>query len=99
VLNLSGFLGTKNARSHVFVKPYHGFEELWVVRESLAKAGIRIACNNTHHVLRILRQTVRCDTEMVRACQLAFAWSMVVLARISVARRERQSPPSLGRTV
>jgi hypothetical protein len=42
MLNLSGLLGSKSARPHVFVGPCHDFEELWVVRGSLTEVGVRL---------------------------------------------------------
>jgi hypothetical protein len=84
-----------------------------VVRGSLAEMGVRIAGNNPHYVLRTLRWTVQCDTwtiwmctrtvwcdmRTIRACQLALARSMVVLAWILMARHERRSQPPLDWTV
>jgi hypothetical protein len=68
MLNLSGLLGAKKCSPHVFMGPCHDFEELWEVRGSLAEAGVNIAGNNLHHVLRTLRQMVWYDTQMVPMC-------------------------------
>jgi hypothetical protein len=81
MLNVFGLFQSEKCSPHVFVGLCHDFEELWVVRGSLADVGVKIAGNNPHLVLHALRRTIQRNTRIVRKyTQTIRAYSRMVRA-------------------